>query len=174
MKFFFYVILLIVLVIIQTAILPNFSFFSQSFDLLLVNIIYISIAFSHPGLFLIVAFQGCIMDSISGTPFGLYTSVYLWICISIQIMKRVVHPGNIIFIPIMSAISVFVENSFFLFFFFVRYGGKNFYHQDIILMGKQMAWAFFIAPIMIFIIHMLQEKWNYFVNRIVEKKKRNT
>ncbi len=173
MKFLFYIMLLIVLVIIQTAILPNFSFFSQSFDLLLVNIIYMSIAFSHPGLLLIVVLQGCIMDSISGTPFGLYMSVYLWVCISIQILKRFVHSGNVIFIPVISAISVFVENSFLLLFFFIRYGKNSFYPQDIMLMIKQMTWAFFIAPLMILIIHILQKKWNRFVDKLNEKKMRN-
>ncbi len=113
------------------------------------------------------------MDSISGTPFGLYMSVYLWICISIQLLKRFVHPGNIIFVPVISALSVFVENCFLVFFFFVRYGEKNFYYQDIMLMLKQMAWAFFIVPLMILVIHIFQKKWTRFVDMLAENKMNN-
>ncbi len=173
MKFLFYIILFILLIIVQTAILPNFPFFSQSFDLLIVNILYMSIVFSSPWLLVVIVLQGCIMDSISGTPFGLYMSAYLWICILVQIMKRFVHSGNIIFLPFISALSVFVENFFLVFFFFVRYGEANFYSQDIMLMVKQMAWAFFIAPLMIWIIHVLQKKWSLFVDRLIENKMKN-
>lgn len=173
MKFLFYIILFILLIIVQTAILPNFPFFSQSFDLLIVNILYMSIVFSSPWLLVVIVLQGCIMDSISGTPFGLYMSAYLWICILVQIMKRFVHSGNIIFLPVISALSVFVENCFLVFFFFVRYGEANFYSQDIMLMVKQMAWAFFIAPLIIWIIHVLQKKWSLFVDRLIENKMKN-
>ncbi len=113
------------------------------------------------------------MDSISGTPFGLYMSAYLWICISVQIMKRFVHSGNIIFLPLISALSVFLENCFLVFFFFVRYGEANFYSQDIMLMAKQMAWAFFIAPLMIWVMHICQKKWSRFVDRLIENKMKN-
>ncbi len=173
MKFLFYIILFILLIIVQTAILPNFPFFSQSFDLLIVNILYMSIVFSSPWLLVVIVLQGCIMDSISGTPFGLYMSAYLWICILVQIMKRFVHSGNLIFLPVISALSVFVENSFLVFFFFVRYGEANFYSQDIMLMVKQMAWAFFIAPLMIWIMHVLQRKWSWFVDKLIENKMKN-
>ncbi len=173
MKFLFYIILFVVLIILQTAILPNFYFFSKSFDLLIVNILYMSMVFSSPWLLVVVVIQGCIMDSISGTPFGLYMSVYLWICVSVQVMKRFVHPGNIIFVSVVSALSVFVENCFIVFFFFVRYGELNPSFQDIILMAEQMVGAFFIAPVMVLLIHIMQKKWGSFVDKLSDNGMKN-
>ncbi len=113
------------------------------------------------------------MDSISGTPFGLYMSAYLWICILVQVMKRFVHPGNIVFVSVISAVSVLVENCFIIFFFFVRYGEINLSSQDVALMAEQMIWAFFISPIMVLFIHILQKKWSRFVDRFNESRIKN-
>lgn len=169
MKFFFFIMLSLVLIIAQTSIFPGFSFFSQSFDLLIVNVIYLSLISSNPCMILVVILLGTIMDSLSGAPFGIYISVYVWIFISVQGMKIFVHPGSIVLLPIVSSMAVLIENLFLLFSFFVRNGKNAVSAQDFVFMVKQIMWAFVFIPLLIVIIHAVQKSLLGFVGKITDR-----
>ncbi len=158
-----------ILIIIQTTIFPCFSSLNQCFDLLIINILYISIFFSHPIMIIAIVFQGYIMDSISGTPFGYYIISYIWIYFCIQILKKFISFKDLILIPILSLVSVFIEHVFLLFIFFVKYGKQGIGSIDFIIILKQMGLAFIFVTPCIFILYRLENSWNYFMEKIFEK-----
>lgn len=114
--------------------------------------------FSHPALFAAVFLVGCCMDSLSGAPLGLYTATYLWIFITVQFLKRFVHPGNFILLPLISAFAVMLESGFLFFSFFVRYGISALSIPDFILAGRQIMWGGVIIPIAVVLVGKVHEK----------------
>ncbi|MBF0303621.1 MAG: hypothetical protein HQK73_11320 [Desulfamplus sp.] len=145
-KFIFYFILSLSLIVIQTSVFPSLSFFSHSFDMLLIIILFLSLMFSSYALILAVFLIGWCMDSLSGAPLGLYTIAYIWIFIMVQVLKKFVHRGNIIFLPFISAFSVMMENGFLFFSFFIRYGREAFSFQELLVALEHSIWAFFLIP----------------------------
>ena len=154
-KFTFHFLLFLTLIILQTSIFPFYHGLKNCFDLLLVLVLFFSLNFTHPLLLIAVLLIGCCMDSLSEAPLGLYTAVYLWIFISVWGLKRLVHSGNFIFLPLISGAAVLLENSFLFLSFFVRHGGAAIVMSDLILAGCQALWAAFLIPIAILLVELL-------------------
>ncbi len=169
MKPLFYCVVTTCFIVLQTTILPGFSFFNQCFDTLIVIVICISLCSFHPVLIPGIIFLGCIMDSISGGAFGLYISAYIWIYIIVQLLKRFVHSENILFLVAMSALAVLLENGFLFFSFIVKQGVNALSSQDLVVMGKQLFWAFFIVPVLIMIFHICERRFTAFGNKMMNK-----
>ncbi len=165
----FYVLTSLFLIIAQTSFLPVFSFFDYSFDLLIINVLCLSFLFSSPLVIVGILLLGLCMDSISGAPFGVYTSAYIWIYFFIQAMRCFVHYGNMIFVPMVSALSVLMENGFLFFTFFVSRGRSAISVSDLVMMGKQMFFAFFMLPVCIMLIHILRKRWEYIIKKYAGK-----
>lgn len=67
---FFFLAATIGLIVFQTAVLPSFFWFSHCFDLLIIVVLYLSLAFSRAGAVFAIAGMGIVMDSISGGRFS--------------------------------------------------------------------------------------------------------
>ncbi|MCP4114056.1 MAG: hypothetical protein GY737_01395 [Desulfobacteraceae bacterium] len=169
-RFFFYFCLSLVLIVVQTSILPGFSVFSQSFDLLFVIVLSLSLRFSHPGTGVAVFLLGCVMDSVSGGPFGLYISAYVWIYILVRSLKSLVHLENIVFLVCMSAVAVVVENAFLVFTFVVGKGVDAVSSRDLVLMVKQMMLALVVVPLMVLVVDQLERGVTLIAKRLEGKR----
>lgn len=165
----FYVILSLVLIILQTSLLPGLPFFYQSFDLLLVVVLSLSLRSAHPAACIGVIFLGCIMDSVSGGPFGLYLSSYVWIYIAVQMFKGVVHSENIVFLYVSSIVAVMIENGIALFSLAVQQGSEVFLSPDISFMGHQVLWTLFLMPVMIIVVELFHRWFLVMIKMFVRK-----
>lgn len=165
-RLLFFVFLSLVLIILQTAVLPGFSWFVRFFDLLILNVLYLSLLFSSPFILAGVVLIGSIMDSLSGAPFGVYISVYVWLFLVVQKLKTFVHPASFVFLPIVSALAVLLENAFLIFSFFIQNGRSAVSSQDLFFMLQQILWAFILVPVLILVIHACQKQWLDFVDKI--------
>ncbi len=145
----FYLCLFLVFFIVQTSTLHGFTVFNQAFDLILVIVLSLSLKFSHVGAAAAVFLLGCAMDSVSGGPFGLYVSAYVWIYILVRSLKSLVHMENIVFLVCMSAVAVVVENAFLVFVLVMGGGVDAVYLKDLEMMVKQVAWGLVVAPLLI-------------------------
>lgn len=154
-RFLFYFGITLVLIIVQTSILPGFSVFSQGFDLLFVIVLSLSLRFSHPAIGVAVFLLGCAMDSVSGGPFGLYISAYVWIYILVRSLKSLVHLENIVFLICMSAVAVAVENAFLIFTFVVDKGANAVCPRDLVLMVRQTVLALILVPLLVLAVDQL-------------------
>ncbi len=160
MTVLFYPILSLALVILQTTLVPEIRFVTNCFDLLIINVLYVSLFTSNGFLVLYMMVLGWIMDSLSGAPFGFYISCYVWIYVFVQILRHVIHAGNFIFIPVISVIAIFMEHGFFMFILLVKQEGWSFSSTDLFSMGQQAIVGFFIIPFSLWLVHGCKSRWD--------------
>ena len=129
----FFIILTLFLIVMQTIILPSFSWFAQCFDLLIINVLFLSLISSHFSMIAVIIIIGCIMDSISGVPFCYHILSYSWVYIIVQLVKQFFFKQSIIFILIISVVSVLIQHGLLLFPVFVNQGCKPVLEFDLTL-----------------------------------------
>ncbi len=169
MIFLYYAFLSIAFILFQTSVMPEYFLFNQSFDINIAIILCLSLVQVRSSVVLGITVLGCVMDSISGGPFGLYISAYLWIYIIVQIFKQFVHSENFIFILAISGIAVLLENIFLLFSFFIRQGSGVFMSPALVSVVQQMLLAFICVPVLIVVIHVLKDLYSSIFQRLLAK-----
>lgn len=133
-------------VVLQTAFLPEIFMGGSYLDLLLPLIIYVSIF--RPvveSIFLILIF-GLVMDSLSGTPFGLYIITYVWLFLGVRGSMRLLDAGSVFLFPLILTLSVIFENLLFAFSVSVTPSVEVF---------AQALWALVTAPFFLFFFNAL-------------------
>jgi rod shape-determining protein MreD len=161
MNALFFVAVTISLIIFQTIILPSFFWFSQCFDLMIVNIIFLSLVYSHYGVILTIILIGGIMDSLSGVAFFLHIFSYLWIYLIVQLFKQFVFKRNFIFILSVSLVSVLIQQGLILFSVFIEQGREGIGQMDVLLMVKQLIWGGVLIPPGVWLIAGFRQYWMY-------------
>jgi rod shape-determining protein MreD len=172
MRFLFYLIVSLMVIVFQTTLLPGFSFFGHLFDLTLVVVLSISLAFSSFWLLTGVFALGCVMDTLSGGPFGLFLSVYSWVFVLVQVCKRFVHSENIIFLFVISGGAVFLENGFQIFTFLAHGGDAAVLAADIKAMVWQVVWAFAVLPAAMVVLSLAERVFLRFMAKRLGSLKR--
>lgn len=171
MTFPFFIILSLFLIILQTTVLPEISLVGNSFDLVIINILYLSLVFSNPWVLAGVAAIGCIMDSLSGSPFGLFVSSYIWIFILIQLMKPVFFSRSIFFLPAVTVFSVLLEYAFLVLSVFISSGAGGVMSLNYSLMMEQLAWAVVLVPLAVKLVFVSGRYWDRGFEKLFEKKR---
>lgn len=155
----FFLLLTLLLILIQTIITPSFSWFSQSFDLVIIDIIYLSLVYTHFTVILAIAVIGCLMDSLSGVAFFHHIFSYLWIYLIVQLIKQFVFQRSVIFILIISLVSVLIQQGLILFSLFLDHGREVMVQMDFLLMAKQIFWGTIAIPPGIWVINGVRQYW---------------
>jgi len=168
MNVLFFIIFTLFLIVLQTIVLPSFSWFDQCFDLLIIDILFLSLISSHYSIAAAIILIGFIMDSISGVPFCYHIFSYLWIYIIVFIVKQLFFKQSIIFILIISIVSVLIQQGLLLFSIFVQQGYDAILVFDFRLLTRQAFWGFVFIPPSIFFGKYLLAKLD-FCNKINEK-----
>jgi len=166
MNFLFLVIVTVSLIVFQTIIFPSFFWFSQCFDLMIVNIIFLSLAYSHYSVILMIIVVGSIMDSISGVAFFHHIFSYLWIYLIVQLFKQFVFQRSVIFILIISLVSVLIQQGLILFSVFIEQGGEAIGKMDFTLMAWPLFWGSLLIPPGVWMINALRQYWMYLGKRL--------
>ena len=146
MTIFGYACVSLLFILIQTSLIPQL-FLSTPFDLLLVQVVYTALNLAAlPGT-VVVLFTGLLADGLSGTPFGLYTTSYLWLFIVLQVGVQVlhVHSRGLLYVAILAGIVL--ENLVALFCLSVG-GGENAMGLGLFHAGRQLLWAAVLGPIL--------------------------
>lgn len=157
MNFVFFVILALFFIILQTIVLPSFPWFSSCFDIGVINIIFLSLAYTHYGVLAAVVFMGLIMDSISGCAFFYHSFSYVWIYLIIQTFKQFVFQQSVFFILVISLVSILIQQTLIGFSIFIIQGGVS--RADVSLMFNQIVSAFFIIPPGLWLLHFSRGQW---------------
>ena len=110
----FYVFTFVCIVTLQSTIMAYVPFLNQCYDLLLPFVIYLGIFRNVHGTLLIILFFGFAMDSITGGPFGLYLTTYLWLFFGMRWIITFLHVQQSLLILFVVAFGVAVENFIFL------------------------------------------------------------
>ncbi|MCD4722874.1 MAG: hypothetical protein K8S13_23905 [Desulfobacula sp.] len=168
MNALFFIIFTFFLIVLQTVVLPSFSWFAQCFDLLIIDILFLSLISSHYSIVVAIIIIGCIMDSISGVPFCYHVFSYLWIYILVFLAKQLLFKQSIIFILIISIVSVFIQQGLLLFSVFVKQGHNTILVFDFGLLMRQAFWGFVFIPPSIWLVNIFWQNW-IFVTRLMKK-----
>lgn len=176
MKALFLITLTLFLIILQSTVFPYFLWFDQCFDLLIIDILFLSLIASHHSMIFAVIVIGCAMDSISGVPFYYHVFSYLWIYIMVNIVRQLFFDQSVLFILIISFISVIIQQVMLLFLIIIHNGNDFSLAFDFSLLIKQTLWGFIFIPLSIWIINILWLRWNSMTKsmqkRFIQKQKR--
>jgi rod shape-determining protein MreD len=114
MNYFLYLAAGLLLVICQTTLLPRLAMVGHFFDLLLPLVIYLA-AFRplHEAL-PFTLFLGILVDNLTGGPFGLYLTSYVWLFIGARMAAMIVRAENPIMLVLILIAAVAVQNGLFL------------------------------------------------------------
>ena len=161
MKALFLITLTLFLIVLQSTVFPYFSWFDQCFDLLIIDILFLSLIASRHSMIFAVIVIGCAMDSISGVPFYYHVFSYLWIYIMVNIVRLLFFDQSVLFILIISFISVIIQHVLLLFSIFINNGNDFSLGFDFSLLIKQTFWGFLVIPLSIWAINNFWIYWNY-------------
>jgi len=146
MNYFVYLAAGLLLVICQTTLLPLLPVVRHFFDLLLPLVIYLA-AFRplHEAL-PFTLFLGILMDNLSGGPFGLYLTSYVWLLIGARLAAMVVRAENPIMLVLLLIAAVAAQNG--LFFAVLGAAGQGDFSGGFALriMTEQIGWVLLIGP----------------------------
>lgn len=159
----FFIFLTLILVVVQTVILPSFSWFEHGFDLIITDVLFLSLISSHASMIFAIIVIGIIMDSLSGVPFCYHVFSYLWIYSIVYIAKQLLFHGSVVFILIMSLVAVFIQHGLFLYSIFVQEGNSVIWALNFGSLVKQAFWGFLGIPPSIWLINILWKIWIRFV-----------
>ena len=170
MKSLFIITLTLFFIILQSVVFPNFSWFEQCFDLLIIDILFLSIIASRHSMIIAIIFIGCIMDSISGVPFAYHILSYLWIYIMVFAVKQLLFGQSVIFVISISLISVIIQHLLLLLSIFINQGYDYLLKFDSSFLIKQTFWGFVFIPLGIWLINILWVRWNEMI-KLMRKKR---
>lgn len=171
MTFPFLILLSLFLIVLQTTVLPEIAIIHNTFDLVIINVLYVSLLFSHPWVLGIVAVVGCIMDSLSGSPFGLFISSYIWMYILVQLMKPVFFSRSLFFLPAVTIFSVLIEYGFLILSVFISSGSKGVLSLNFSLMIQQLLWAVVLIPLAVKLVFVAGRYWDRGFEKLFENRR---
>lgn len=167
MTYCFHITVCLCLVIFQTTILPCFSLFDTFYDLLALYIVYMGLFFGVREGIPVALITGLIMDSLSGGPFGLYLTAYLWLFIGARQLIKIFHVSNYILLLFVAAAAVLIENVILFGTFGMLEPGTRFSSSAINSVVAQVVWAICTGPFIIQFYNFTYESWSKLFNELI-------
>ncbi len=173
MTYGFYIVICFSLVILQTTIMPYFSLFDRFYDLLSPFIIYLSLFRSISETIPVILFFGFVMDSLSGGPFGLYLTTYLWLFIGLRWIMTLVDVSDSLLLPFVVAAGVLIQNLIFVGTIAMLRPGSWFSSIVIKTIAEQVLWAIITGPIFLILINYSHKRFDNWHSEMFSKKTGN-
>ena len=170
MTYCFHVCICLFLVIFQTTVMPYFSLFDRFYDLLSPFVIYLSIFRSTRESIPVILFFGFVMDNLSGGPFGLYLTSYLWLFIGVRWIITFLHVGDSVLLPFVVAAGILIQNCIFIATITMFEPGSWFSSATINTVVVQVIWAIFTGPIFLMFFNYSHGRWNKWLEEVFTKK----
>jgi cell shape-determining protein MreD len=160
----------LLLIVIQTTVMPHIPVFERFYDLLSPLVIYLSIFRPvREGTVMILIF-GFLMDNISGGPFGLYLTAYIWLFLGIRWAITFLHVGDSFLLPFVVAVGVLTENLIFI-------GVNAMFEQNLqiseIMVNTvviQVIWAVFTGPFFLLLFSYSYRRWDRWSKKLFVQK----
>ncbi|OEU68355.1 MAG: hypothetical protein BBJ57_10385 [Desulfobacterales bacterium PC51MH44] len=169
MTYCFHICTCLCLVIIQTTVMPCFPLFDRFYDLLTPFVIYLSIFRSNRESIPVILFCGFVMDNLSGGPFGLYLTTYLWLFIGLRWIITFLHVGDSLLLPFVVAAGVLIQNFIFIGTIVMFKLGSWFSSTAIRTVAVQFGWAIFTGPIFLAFFNYSHRRWDKWFKELFTK-----
>ena len=160
MRYGFYIGTCLFLLVVQTTILPNLPVLRGMYDLLIPFVIFISICLPMRESVPCALILGLIMDNLSGSPFGLYVTFYLWLFIGVRFIIKFLRASNKFLLLVVVIVAVLIENILMIatFTFFEPAGQLP---ADVFLIvAQQFLWALATGPVFLLCLLNLAKRFN--------------
>ncbi len=167
MNALFFILVSLFFIILQTIVLPSFQWFPHCFDMVIINILFLSLLYSNYGVLGAVILIGLIMDSISGCAFFHHVFSYVWVYLLVQLFKQFVFQKSVVFIFLISAVSVAIQQGFAFFSMFIIQGSAS--QGDFSVLIKQVGLALMVIPLSIWFLNRFRYNWLY-MGKIMKKR----
>jgi rod shape-determining protein MreD len=169
MSYFIYIVSSLCLVTLQTALIPRLGFVGHFFDLLLPWVIYLA-AFRpvHEALPFVV-FMGALMDNLSGGPFGLYLTSYVWLYIAVRLAATVVRAENAMVLVLIIIAAVVFQNTFFFMAINMALGGGHTTGEVIRVVSEQIGWVLLTGPLIALGMRQAKRRTSRRTRTVVER-----
>jgi len=162
----YFFIITLFFIVLETIVFPSVSWFSRSFDLIIVLVLFLSLHFPRYAVVMAIASIGGIMDSLSGGPFFLYMFSYLWIFVMVQLVKQFVFQTSGLFILVISMVSVVLQQALGVFSVFIQQGESAVWQMDFVLMIRQVVWGTLLIPLGVWVLSIWYENWRHMVRML--------
>jgi len=160
MAYCFNMIFIIAFLLFQTSTAPNIRFYYDYFNVMNFFVVYLVLYRPGQEIIIFVFLTGFLMDSLSGGPFGLHMTIYLWSALGIKWALKYLHKKNVILIPVIIFGVILAENLFIMGMMALIEKNFSFYPERFRSMIIQLMCGVFIGPFLVILIKDLQEKWN--------------
>jgi rod shape-determining protein MreD len=146
MRFFFYIAICLGLVVCQTSLIPRLPAMGNFFDLLVPLVVYLAAFRPLHESVPFVMFLGMLMDNLSGGPFGLYLTSYVWLLIGVRPATSVIRADNPILLVTLIMAGVLLQNV--IFFGALAAAGPSLPHPGDALrvITEQIGWVLLFGP----------------------------
>jgi len=156
MTFCFHSLAILTLITIQTTVVPYHGILHRFYDLPLIFVIYLGLYRPlREGIPLIIIL-GLIMDSLSGSPLGIYVTSYVWIYGGCIWFLTFFHVHSRMLLVLIVAVAVTLENSIFIFGLILQGNQLDVANTILPMVAVQVLWAVFTAPWLIVFLGIMQ------------------
>ncbi len=159
MTFSFLVSIGVFLVILKTALLPLSSTAVGACDLLVPFIAFLGLYRPLKEGLPAVIFLGIVVDNLSGAPFGLFLTTYIWLYGGSRLIIRFLHAGSLfIFITAVGA-AVFIENAYLAVSVKLFFGGYIALQVGLQKTAIETIWGVLLAPLYLGALQYTVKRW---------------
>ena len=169
MAYFFHFIICFFLVILQTTVMPYFSLFDGFYDLLFPFIVFLSLFRSSREGIPVILFFGFVMDTLSGGPFGLYLTTYLWLFVGVRWITSFLDVGDSILLLLVVAVGVLIQNLIFVAAITIFSPLTPAISQTMNTIAVQLLWAIFTGPVLLLFFNYSHNKWDKWTRQLLVK-----
>lgn len=148
-----------VLLMFQTVLKPQIAPLTGLYDLLLAYIAYLGLRHRPRETLPLVLVAGFFMDSLTGGPFGLFLTTYLWLILLIRGIKRFIHPGNLAFRLLAVPLAVVLQNLIYAAVALLLGKGQLLSAHALRIGMIQLAWALVTGGLLLAVFHWLHLSW---------------
>lgn len=170
MAYLVYTVVFFCLMLFQTTVIPALFNYANTYDLLIILIIYIGFFRSAAESIPVVLLLGLIMDSISGGAFGVYTTTYLWLYAVVAVVIQYLHVDSrfLLFAAIIAG--VLWENTVVLTTVFIKDFVAEFSVDYIKTIVAQVFWAALTGPVVFYLIKNFHAACDMVTQKILHAK----
>ena len=135
------------LIVFQTVILPYFPYSNSFYDILVPFIIYLGAYRPVRESLPVAILLGVIVDSFSGSYFGVYITTYAWLTVSMRWISTLIHLENYVLLPLIVVIGILIYNL--ILFLAIMIANPEFQFSASIMgvIAAQIFWAICTGPL---------------------------
>lgn len=147
---FFFICALIIAMFETIGLNPFLS--SLIYDLQIPLIIAVSVLGRAYLALIVIVLVAVVMDTLSGGPFGIYFTTYVWLFFPVKALSMLVSTRSYLAVSLLSVVGVLFENLVFMFVQLLASGSVLNFHAIILPVAVQCVLAVITAPLIYFVL----------------------